>query len=77
MKQLTFFIELIYSCFLPCYHVPNKNVAPQFDTLYKPHRTRNPLTPSDKGQMVLNPFTLANQHYDQHLHSSKNKILFI
>ena len=70
MKQLTFFIELIYSCFLPCYHVPNENVAPQFDTLYEPHRTRNPLTPSDKGQMVLNPFTLGNQHYDQHLHSS-------
>ena len=70
MKQLTFFIELIYSCFLPCCHVPNKNVAPQFDTLYKPYRTRNPLTPSDKGKMVLNPFTLANQRYDQHLHSS-------
>ena len=33
MKQLTFFIELIYSCFLPCYNVPNKNLAPQFDTL--------------------------------------------
>ena len=32
-KQLTFFIELIYSCFLPCYNVPNKNLAPQFDTL--------------------------------------------